>query len=37
MELLNPELEWELQSKMYVMWWKPEALVRFVPRTGALV
>ncbi|KAH7322521.1 putative cytochrome P450 [Stachybotrys elegans] len=31
LELLTPEIDWEGQSKMYVMWWKPSVKVRFTP------
>lgn len=32
LELLNTDLDWEGQSKMYFMWWKPAVLVRFLER-----
>lgn len=28
-EMLNKELDWEKQSHVHVMWWKPELRVRF--------
>lgn len=34
LELVNPELDWEGQSHMHVMWWKPSLMVRFRERTG---
>ncbi|KAK3946263.1 putative cytochrome P450 [Diplogelasinospora grovesii] len=33
LELTNPETDWEGESLMYVMWWKPAAMVRFSPRS----
>ncbi|KAJ5870143.1 cytochrome P450 [Penicillium solitum] len=32
LELLDPNLDWEGQSHMHVMWWKPELPVRFFER-----
>lgn len=29
LELVNKDLDWEGQSKMHVMWWKPAMYVRF--------
>ncbi|KAL3417255.1 BCL4p [Phlyctema vagabunda] len=29
LELIDRELDWLEQSSMYVMWWKPELLIRF--------
>ncbi|GME44582.1 putative cytochrome P450 [Neofusicoccum parvum] len=33
LKLQNPELDWEEQSRMYVMWWKPKAMVHFTARS----
>ncbi|KAL5041775.1 hypothetical protein BDW71DRAFT_217421 [Aspergillus fruticulosus] len=33
LELVNPKLDWEGQSHMHVMWWKPSLMVRFRERT----
>ncbi|KAL2011467.1 hypothetical protein VTN00DRAFT_4185 [Thermoascus crustaceus] len=35
LELLDRELDWETQSRMHMMWWKPELNVRFKERTEA--
>ena len=35
MELVNKNLDWEGQSHIHVMWWKPDLYVRFTPREGA--
>ncbi|KAJ6092284.1 cytochrome P450 [Penicillium canescens] len=32
LELANPNLDWEGQSLLHVMWWKPELLIRFKER-----
>lgn len=32
MELVNQSLDWEGQSKVHVMWSKPELRIRFHPR-----
>lgn len=34
LELVNPELDWEGQSTVHVMWSKPELLVRIKPRAA---
>jgi cytochrome P450 len=34
LELVNKDLDWEGQSHMHVMWWKPELKVRFHERKG---
>lgn len=33
LELVNKDLDWEGQSHMHVMWWKPKLMVRFTERT----
>lgn len=30
--LVNKDLDWEGQSHMHVMWWKPSLMVRFRER-----
>lgn len=35
MELLNKKLDWEGNSHMHVMWWKPALNVHFTRRVGA--
>ena len=32
MELLDQELDWEAQSRIHIMWWKPPLPIRVVPR-----
>lgn len=32
LELVNPNLDWEGESQLHVMWWKPELNVRFKER-----
>lgn len=32
--LANPNQEWEAQSRIHVMWWKPELLVHLHDRNG---
>ncbi|KAK2616579.1 hypothetical protein QQS21_000402 [Conoideocrella luteorostrata] len=32
LELLDRTFEWEQQSQLHVMWWKPDLMVRFWPR-----
>lgn len=32
LELVNEELDWLGESKVHVMWWKPELMVRFMVR-----
>ncbi|PKY00096.1 cytochrome P450 [Aspergillus campestris IBT 28561] len=32
LELVNKDLDWEGQSHMHVMWWKPKLMVRFTKR-----
>jgi carotenoid cleavage dioxygenase-like enzyme len=34
LELMNKDLDWEGQSHIHVMWWKPELKVRFHERKG---
>lgn len=29
LELINSQLDWEKDSRLYVMWCKPELMVRF--------
>ncbi|KAI4198068.1 MAG: hypothetical protein LQ350_005509 [Teloschistes chrysophthalmus] len=31
LEMVNKDLDWEGQSHVHVMWWKPELRVRFLP------
>lgn len=33
LELIDKELDWEGQSHMHVMWWKPNLQVRLHPRS----
>ena len=35
MELVDEKLDWEGQSHIHVMWWKPDLYVRFAPRERA--
>ncbi len=32
LELVNQDLDWEKQSHLHVMWWKPDMFVRVLPR-----
>lgn len=32
LELVDKELDWDKQSQLHVMWWKPELRVRFQER-----
>lgn len=32
LELVNKDVDWEGESHMHVMWWKPELKVRFLAR-----
>lgn len=32
---LNPEVRWVNESKMFILWNKPDLRVRLVPRPGA--
>lgn len=32
LELVNSDLDWEGQSHLHVMWWKPKLMVRFQER-----
>lgn len=32
MELLDKDLDWEANSHVHVMWWKPALMVRFTER-----
>ncbi len=34
LELVNKGLDWEGQSHLHVMWWKPALMVRFSERDG---
>ena len=33
LELVNPTLDWEGQSRIHIMWWKPDLYVRFLERS----
>lgn len=35
LELVDKELDWDKQSQLHVMWWKPELRVRFKERKRA--
>ncbi|KAM7185510.1 cytochrome P450 [Naviculisporaceae sp. PSN 640] len=35
MELVNTDLDWEKQSRLHIMWWKPDLMVRFKERKHA--
>ncbi|KAL9040569.1 MAG: hypothetical protein Q9214_004436 [Letrouitia sp. 1 TL-2023] len=35
LEMVNKGLDWERESHMHVMWWKPELRVRFIAREKA--
>lgn len=35
LELVDKELDWDKQSQLHVMWWKPELRVRFKERKTA--
>ena len=37
LELVDKNLDWERQSHMHVMWWKPSLKVRLRPRSDSLV
>ncbi|KAI9837894.1 MAG: Cytochrome P450 monooxygenase orf9 [Sclerophora amabilis] len=37
LELLDPNQEWEAQSRIHIMWWKPELPVRFHTRNEASI
>ena len=32
LELVNKDLDWHAESRMHVMWWKPNLMVRFCKR-----
>jgi cytochrome P450 len=32
LELVDESLDWEGQSHIHIMWWKPDLYVRFHPR-----
>jgi hypothetical protein len=34
MELVNKSLDWEGESHIHIMWWKPDLYVRFIPRAA---
>ena len=34
LELVNNNVDWLNEGKVYVMWWKPELIIRFHPRQG---
>ena len=36
LELMDKGLDWEAQSRIHVMWWKPKLPVRFTPATGKM-
>lgn len=33
LHLVNPHLDWEGESQLHVMWWKPALMIRFAKRT----
>ena len=33
--LLNPEMDWQRDSRMHTLWKKPELMVKVSPRLGA--
>lgn len=35
LEMVNKDLDWERESHVHVMWWKPELRVKFVAREEA--
>jgi hypothetical protein len=35
LELVNKDLDWFADSKVFVMWWKPALRVRFLARDTA--
>jgi hypothetical protein len=35
LELMDKDLDWEGQSQMHIMWWKPELKVRFHERKAS--
>lgn len=35
LELINKGLDWEKESHVHVMWWKPELRVKFIAREKA--
>ncbi|KAL8741129.1 MAG: hypothetical protein Q9184_008421, partial [Pyrenodesmia sp. 2 TL-2023] len=35
LELINKGLDWEKESHVHVMWWKPELRVKFIEREKA--
>ncbi|KAJ6134169.1 cytochrome P450 [Penicillium sp. IBT 18751x] len=36
LELMDKGLDWEAQSRIHMMWWKPKLPVRFTPATGKM-
>ena len=32
LELVNKNLDWERESRLHVMWWKPALMIRFKER-----
>lgn len=35
LELMDKDLDWEGESQMHIMWWKPELKVRFHERKAS--